>query len=168
MPNVVTLDSLRLMMPESAMWPQDAIWGLHDFTAAGAQNGDSFRARIEKSYGPADNVADWLWLAQFVNYEGYRAMFEAQSKNRMGLLIWMSHSCWPSFVWQTYDYYFEPTGRLLRRQESLRASAHPVERRQRRHRSGQLQRRRSARPHRPRAACQFRWGGEMGEVRQPR
>jgi len=48
-------------------------------------------------------------LAQFVNYEGYRGMFEAQSKNRMGLLIWMSHSCWPSFVWQTYDYYFEPT-----------------------------------------------------------
>jgi hypothetical protein len=27
----------------------------------------------------------------------------------MGLLIWMSHPCWPSFVWQTYDYYFEPT-----------------------------------------------------------
>ena len=27
----------------------------------------------------------------------------------MGLLIWMSHSCWPSMVWQTYDYYFEPT-----------------------------------------------------------
>ena len=48
-------------------------------------------------------------LAQFVNYEGYRAMFEAQSKNRMGLLIWMSHPAWPSFVWQTYDYYFEPT-----------------------------------------------------------
>jgi hypothetical protein len=109
MPNVVTLDSLRLMMPESAMWPQGAMWGLHDFTAASAQNGDSFRARIEKLYGPADNVADWLWLAQFVNYEGYRGMFEAQSKNRMGLLIWMSHSCWPSFVWQTYDYYFEPT-----------------------------------------------------------
>ena len=21
----------------------------------------------------------------------------------------MSHSCWPSMVWQTYDYYFEPT-----------------------------------------------------------
>jgi hypothetical protein len=48
-------------------------------------------------------------LAQFVNYEGYRAMFEAQSTRRMGLLIWMSHPCWPSFVWQTYDYYFEPT-----------------------------------------------------------
>jgi hypothetical protein len=27
----------------------------------------------------------------------------------MGLLIWMSHPAWPCFVWQTYDYYFEPT-----------------------------------------------------------
>jgi hypothetical protein len=36
-------------------------------------------------------------------------MFEAQSKNRMGLLLWMSHPAWPCFVWQTYDYYFEPT-----------------------------------------------------------
>jgi hypothetical protein len=110
MPNMVTLDSLRLMMPESAMWPpQGALWGLHDFTNGSAQNGADFRARIEKNYGPADNVADWLWLAQFENYNGHRAMFEAQSKNRMGLLIWMSHPCWPSFVWQTYDYYFEPT-----------------------------------------------------------
>jgi hypothetical protein len=27
----------------------------------------------------------------------------------MGMLLWMSHPAWPSFVWQTYDYYFEPT-----------------------------------------------------------
>jgi hypothetical protein len=82
---------------------------MHDFTNAGAQNAADFRARVEKSYGSASNVADWLWLAQFENYQDHRAMFEAQSKNRMGLLIWMSHSCWPSLVWQTYDYYFEPT-----------------------------------------------------------
>jgi beta-galactosidase/beta-glucuronidase len=109
MPNIVTLDSLRLMMPERAMWPQGDMWGIHDFSLEGAQGGKSFLDRIEKSYGGADNVADWVGLAQFVNYEGYRAMFEAQSKNRMGLLIWMSHPAWPSFVWQTYDYYFEPT-----------------------------------------------------------
>jgi hypothetical protein len=36
-------------------------------------------------------------------------MFEAQSKNRMGMLLWMSHPAWPDFVWQTYDYYFAPT-----------------------------------------------------------
>jgi hypothetical protein len=109
MPNIVTMDSLRLMMPESEMWPLGSVWGLHDFTMMGAQGGAAFRARIEKSYGRADTAAEWISLAQFENYEGYRAMFEAQSKNRMGLLIWMSHPTWPSYVWQTYDYYFEPT-----------------------------------------------------------
>ena len=91
------------------MWPQGDVWGIHDFSLSGAQGGAAFRERIEKAYGGATNAADWVTLAQFVNYEGYRAMFEAQSKHRMGLLIWMSHPCWPSFVWQTYDYYFEPT-----------------------------------------------------------
>ena len=97
------------MMPERDLWPQGAVWGIHDFTLSGAQGGASFRDMIEKSYGGADNAADWVELAQFVNYNGYRAMFEAQSKNRMGVLLWMSHPAWPSFVWQTYDYYFEPT-----------------------------------------------------------
>jgi beta-galactosidase/beta-glucuronidase len=109
MPNIVSMDSLRAMMPESAMWPQGRMWGLHDFSLNGAQRGAAFRERIDKSYGGADNAADWVRLAQYVNYEGYRAMYEAQSKNRMGLLIWMSHPTWPSFVWQTYDYYLEPT-----------------------------------------------------------
>ncbi len=109
MPNIVTLDSLALMMPEAGMWPQGRMWGLHDFCGKGAQGGTSFLDRIRASYGGADNAADWLQLAQFVNYEGYRAMFEAQSRNRMGLLIWMSHPAWPSLVWQTYDYYLEPT-----------------------------------------------------------
>lgn len=109
MPNIVTLDSLKLMMPEQAMWPQGDMWGMHDFSLNGAQGGKSFIERIEKSYGGANNVADWVTLAQFVNYEGYKGMFEAQSKYRMGLLIWMSHPTWPSFVWQTYDYYLEPT-----------------------------------------------------------
>lgn len=109
MPNIVTYDSLKLMMPETAMWPQGAMWGLHDFSLHGAQGGESFREIIDRGYGGAKNAAEWVELAQFVNYDGYRAMFEAQSKHRMGLLIWMSHPCWPSFVWQTYDYYFDPT-----------------------------------------------------------
>jgi len=64
---------------------------------------------IETGFGRVDNAADWVRLAQFLNYDGYRAIFEAQSRNRMGILLWMSHPCWPSFVWQTYDYYFDPT-----------------------------------------------------------
>lgn len=109
MPNVVTMDSLRQMMPEAALWPQGLEWGLHDFNLTSAQRLSGFRAMVDTSYGGADNAADWVRLAQFINYDGYRAMFEAQSQHRMGLLLWMSHPCWPSFVWQTYDYYFEPT-----------------------------------------------------------
>jgi len=109
MPNVVTLDSLKEFMPPSKLWPQNNVWGIHDFTQAGAQRGAAFNDVIARSYGGAQTLEEWITLAQFVNYDGYRAMYEAQSKNRMGLLIWMSHSCWPSFVWQTYDYYFEPT-----------------------------------------------------------
>ena len=109
MPNIPPIESVRAMMPESALWPQALDWGLHDFNLAGAQGGRSFLSIIEENYGGANNADEWITLAQFVNYEGYRAMFEAQSKYRMGLLLWMSHPCWPSFVWQTYDYYFEPT-----------------------------------------------------------
>jgi beta-galactosidase/beta-glucuronidase len=109
MPNIPSVESVRAMMPESALWPQGLAWGLHDFCLGGAQGGEVFRNMIEFNYGGADNLEDWVSLAQFLNYEGYRAMFEGQSKYRMGVLLWMSHPCWPSFVWQTYDYYFEPT-----------------------------------------------------------
>jgi hypothetical protein len=107
MPNVVTMDSLKQMMPEEAMWPQGDVWGIHDFTRTGAQGGTAWIDMIDKNYGGARNAAEWVELSQFINYDGYRAMFEAQGKNRMGLLLWMSHPCWPSFVWQTYDYYFD-------------------------------------------------------------
>ncbi|HET6181062.1 MAG TPA: discoidin domain-containing protein [Candidatus Sulfotelmatobacter sp.] len=109
MPNIVTMDSLRQMMPAADIWPQSDDWGMHDFTLTGAQNLASYRKLIEESYGPAASAEEWVELAQLENYDGYRAMFEAQSKNRMGLLLWMSHPTWPDFVWQTYDYYFEPT-----------------------------------------------------------
>jgi hypothetical protein len=108
-PTIPPIESVRLMMPESALWPQGLAWGLHDFCLESAQGCSGFRAMVESGYGDAGNAEEWTTLAQFVNYESYRAIFEAQSSHRMGALLWMSHPCWPSFVWQTYDYYFEPT-----------------------------------------------------------
>ncbi len=108
-PTIPPIESVRMMMSESDLWPQGLSWGLHDFCLQGAQGGVGFCGIIENSYGGAGNAEEWIRLAQFVNYETYRAMFEAQSRHRMGVLLWMSHPCWPSFVWQTYDYYFEPT-----------------------------------------------------------
>jgi hypothetical protein len=109
MPSIPTLESVRSMMPAAALWPQGLAWGLHDFNLAGAQALAGFRRTIEESFGGAGGAAEWVRLAQLVNYDGYRAMFEAQSRNRMGVLLWMSHPAWPSFVWQTYDYYLDPT-----------------------------------------------------------
>jgi hypothetical protein len=100
-PNVVEMDSLRRTMPESAMWPQGSQWLLHDFYPH-----NPFKDQIDQQYGGAANLADWMRLAQFVDYNAYRGMYEGQSKNRLGLLIWMSHPAWPSLLWQTYDYFF--------------------------------------------------------------
>jgi hypothetical protein len=109
MPNIVTIDSLRQMMPEPARWPRALTWGLHDFNLNSNVRISELVKTMDKSYGGANNAEEWVTLAQFINYDGYRAIFEAQSKNRMGILLWMSHPAWPSFVWQTYDYYFDPT-----------------------------------------------------------
>ena len=100
-PNVVDMDSLRRTMPDSAMWPQRSQWPLHDFYP-----NNPFTTAVDHEYGGANNIADWDSLAQFVDYDAYRGMFEGQSKNRLGLLIWMSHPAWPSLLWQTYDYFF--------------------------------------------------------------
>ncbi len=108
-PAIPPIESVRAMMPESALWPMSLDWGLHDYTLTGAQGATAFNTLVTESYGGANNVDDWITLGEMVSYEAYRAMFEAQSKYRQGLLLWMSHSCWPSFVWQTYDWYFAPT-----------------------------------------------------------
>ncbi len=109
MPNVPNIESLRRMLAKDHLWPQNEFWGKHDFTQRGAQYGLSFNALVEGRLGTpasAEQFAEW---AQWQNYDGYRAMYEASNLDRQGLIIWMSHSCWPSMVWQTYDYYFDPT-----------------------------------------------------------
>ncbi|WP_455162379.1 glycosyl hydrolase 2 galactose-binding domain-containing protein [Tannerella forsythia] len=109
MPNVMTYESmLRTFSPEG-LWPQDHQWGMHDYTREGAQGCTSFNEIIAKGYGEPQSAKEFAELAQWVNYDGHRSLFESRSLNRKGLLMWMSHPCWPSMVWQTYDYYFEPT-----------------------------------------------------------
>jgi len=109
MPNVMTWESLALTLPESALWPQNSLYGLHDYCLEGAQGAASFNEMIETGFGAPANAREFTERAQWINYNGYRAMFEGRSQYRKGLILWMSHPAWPSMVWQTYDYYFEPT-----------------------------------------------------------
>jgi hypothetical protein len=101
-PNVVEMDDLRRTMPETAIWPQGYQWPLHDY-----HEQNPFSTAVDKQYGGAHGIEQWDGFAQFVDYDSYRGMFEGQSGNRLGLLIWMSHPAWPSLLWQTYDYFFD-------------------------------------------------------------
>lgn len=110
MPNLMSYESFTRSLPEKAWWPHNSQWGLHDFTYGGAQSGKTFEALMDKGFGKSDNLKRYNEIAQWINYNGYRAIFESRSNNRKGMLLWMSHPCWPSNVWQTYDYYFDANG----------------------------------------------------------
>jgi hypothetical protein len=101
-PNVPEMTSLARTLPAELQWPMGDSWKLHDFHPK-----NPFKDAVEQEYGGAETMADWDELAQFVDYNAYRGMFESQSKDRYGLLIWMSHPAWPSLLWQTYDYFFD-------------------------------------------------------------
>ena len=109
MPAVMNIESLRRTIAADSLWPQSRQWGQHDYTLLGAQRAREFNALVAKAMGAAANAETFARYAQLINYNGYRAMFESAACKRAGLLIWMSHPCWPSMVWQTYDYYFDPT-----------------------------------------------------------
>lgn len=109
MPNIMSYESLCRSLRPTELWPQGDAWGQHDFTLEGAQRGASFNDMLARMFGQPTSAEEFCNLAQWINYDGYRAMFESRSSHRRGLLLWMTHPCWPSMVWQTYDYYLEPT-----------------------------------------------------------
>ena len=109
MPNVMNIESLQRTFSPDGLWPQSRQWGQHDYTLQGAQRASTFNKMVENAFGEAKSAEEFSRWAQLINYNGYRGMFESTSKSRAGLLLWMSHPCWPSMVWQTYDYYFDPT-----------------------------------------------------------
>ncbi len=109
LPNVPSIQSLRRMLQSDALWPIGLGWAQHDFTMGGAQRASSLVKLLESRFGQPKSAEQFSQWAQWLCYDGYRAMYEGCQQYRMGLLNWMSHSCWPSMVWCTYDYYLEPT-----------------------------------------------------------
>ena len=120
MPAVMNYENLVRAMGEDAVEPFNSLahpnpmYGLHDYTlgrlANSAQQAESFNELLVNAFGEPADAKQFAQLAQWINYDGYRAMFESRGQYRRGLLLWMSHPAWPSMVWQTYDYFFEPTG----------------------------------------------------------
>jgi exo-1,4-beta-D-glucosaminidase len=111
-PQVPPLDSLKKMIPEKDLWPVNPVWYYH--CARGEFFGlKRYNVAMDSRLGPAKDVGDYATKAQFLNYEGMRAMFEAFVANRpkaTGIIQWMYNSAWPKLWWQLYDYYLNPTG----------------------------------------------------------
>lgn len=110
MPNVPNYESVVKFIPEDYLWPQNDMWGVHDWSMTSAQKVSTFNDALWKMFGEPKDARQFCEWAQWVNYDGYRAIFESRSAQRRGLTLWMSHAAWPTFVWCTYDYYFDPTG----------------------------------------------------------
>ena len=68
-------------------------------------------------------------MAQTMEYDSERAMFEAYGKNKYvstGVIQWMLNNAWPSMIWHLYDYYLDAGAGYFGDQEGLRAAAHSV------------------------------------------
>ncbi|MFE7750231.1 discoidin domain-containing protein [Streptomyces sp. NPDC057428] len=133
MPVVSTAASTRNMVGDEKEWPIGGAWYHHDWSERGNQAPQNYKAAIEKRLGTASGLDDFARKAQFVNYENFRAMFEAWNAhlwdNASGLMLWMSHPAWHSTVWQTYDYDFDVNGAYYGARvacEPLHVQADPV------------------------------------------
>jgi len=111
-PQVPPLESVKKMIPAKDLWPINDVWHYH--CARGEFNTlDRYTEAMTKRLGAAKNAEEYCLKAQFLNYEGMRAMFEAFGANKFtstGIIQWMYNAAWPKFWWQLYDYYLMPNG----------------------------------------------------------
>lgn len=111
-PQVPPVESLKRMMSEADLWPINKVWIFHCCRGR-FQTLDLYNEAIANRLGTPKDLDDYLRKAQFINYEGMRAMFEAFIVNKgkaTGIIQWMYNSAWPKLWWQLYDYYLNPNG----------------------------------------------------------
>ncbi len=111
-PAIPSLASRKKFLSDPAAWPPGPDWSLHngggEFT-----NLKVFDAAMDDIYTTPDNAADYTRMAQTMEYDSERAMFEAYSKNKYdstGVIQWMLNNAWPSMIWHLYDYYLDAGG----------------------------------------------------------
>ena len=120
-----TFESVKEFIPEEDWWPlptdeqlkeeDDNVWNRHFFgKEASNANPVAYKHAVNEQYGESGNLEEFCEKAQLINLEVVKGMYEAWNDkmwdDAAGLLLWMSHPAYPSFVWQTYDYYYDPTG----------------------------------------------------------
>ncbi|MBZ4191349.1 discoidin domain-containing protein [Niabella beijingensis] len=110
-----TFESFKKFMPEKDWWPRNDMWDKHFFGKSAANGGpDRYEKSINEHYGTATGIEDFCRKAQLLNIETNKALYEGWQhhmwNDASGVMTWMSQSAYPSFVWQTYDYYYDLNG----------------------------------------------------------
>lgn len=104
-----TIESLQGMFPKSEWDGITDSWAEHNFCSAGGRKYPEF---MEKRYGAAKNLADFIQKAQLMNYETHKAMYEGRFARMFnpaeGCLYWMGIPSQPSLIWQLVQYDLEP------------------------------------------------------------
>ncbi len=110
-------ESLSTMFTtDHLLWPFDETdgdaWQYH-FAIYPNTGYTTYENRIN-SYGSSNDLKEFSYKAQIVNYNAYRAIFEAWNQQLWntgsGVLLWKSQDCWPSLIWQLYDWYLLQNG----------------------------------------------------------
>ena len=120
-----TYESVKLFIPKNDLWPlptveqlkedDNTVWNKHFFgKEAWNANPVKYMESVNMQFGESSGIEEFCEKAQILNIEVMKGMYEAWNDkmwhDAAGILIWMSHPAYPSFVWQTYDYYYDPTG----------------------------------------------------------
>lgn len=109
-------ESYCKFMPEPERWPASQEMLEKHFFGRSSFNSrpDRYFATVEYNYGKAASAEEFCRKAQLLNIEANKAMYEGWQhhlwNDASGILTWMSQSAYPSFVWQTYDYYYDLNG----------------------------------------------------------
>jgi exo-1,4-beta-D-glucosaminidase len=111
-PAIPSLASRKLFLPDPEAWPPTADWSFH-FGGGEFVNLKVFDSAMEAVYAKPNSAGDYERMAQTMEYDSERAMFEAYSKNKYtstGVIQWMLNNAWPSMIWHLYDYYLDTGG----------------------------------------------------------
>ena len=120
-----TYESVCEFIPAEERWPLPSeevlrnvdftVWNHHFFGKEATNAGPvDYKNSVNSQYGESASLEEFCEKAQLLNIEDSKGMYEAWNDkmwhDASGLLLWMSNPAYPSFVWQTYDYYFDATG----------------------------------------------------------
>jgi exo-1,4-beta-D-glucosaminidase len=108
-PAIPSLASREKFLTDPNAWPPTADWSFH-YGGGEFKDLKVFDEAMSAAYAKPQSAADYERIAQTMEYDSERAMFESYSKNKYtstGVIQWMLNNAWPSMIWHLYDYYLD-------------------------------------------------------------